>query len=109
MLEPASPAAATPGMRSGPPTVVLSSPRRVPVLSHPAPAYKKVAELIQAEAAAMVEDDTQRAQPRWERLPAGTRLRVWWEGCEDYFDCKILDWRVSYNDEKELVYTHRCV
>jgi len=41
--------------------VVLSSPRRVPVLSHPAPAYKKVAELIQAEAAAMVEDDTQRS------------------------------------------------
>jgi hypothetical protein len=48
-------------------------------------------------------------KPRWERLRAGTKLSVYWEGSDEYFDCKILDWRVAMDDEKNLVYTHRCL
>ena len=47
-------------------------------------------------------------KPRWERLQAGTRLRVWWDGSEEYFPCVMLGFRVAYNDDREVVYTHRC-
>ena len=61
------------------------------------------------EDAAAAEGTTKEPErPRWERLPSGTPLKVYWEGSDAYYDCKILDWRVGYSDEKELIYTHRC-
>ena len=71
----------------------------------------KVAQILAIDAEAGEPTDVKQAaaaKPRWERLPSGTPLRVWWEGNDDYYECKILDWRVGYNDAKELVYTHRC-
>ena len=63
---------------------------------------------VEAEAAALTNDVGAEPKPRWERLPSGTALSVWWSGSEDYFECKILDWRVKYNDDGQLVYSHRC-
>ena len=65
----------------------------------------KVAELMELEAEQKGGEET---KPAWERLPSGTKLRVWWDGSDDYFTCKILDWRVAHGDNGGLVYTHRC-
>ena len=48
------------------------------------------------------------AAPDWEALPAGTKLRVWWAGDEEYHDCTIKDWHVAVREDGELFYTHRC-
>lgn len=66
---------------------------------------------LKNDAGVSVEEDPrseEKKKPSWELLPSGARLRVWWEGCEEYYECTLLDWRVSYNDNRELVYTHRC-
>lgn len=49
------------------------------------------------------------AAPEWEALPSGTRLRVWWEGSGEYYECTILNWRVAVGDDGALFYTHRCL
>ena len=48
------------------------------------------------------------AAPDWEALPAGTRLSIWWEGNQEYFDCTISDWHVQVGGDGKLFYTHRC-
>ena len=53
-------------------------------------------------------DDVPQAAPDFEALPSGTRLRVWWEGSCDYFECIILNWRVAIGEDGDLFYTHRC-
>lgn len=73
------------------------------------PAAEKQGSCLDPQAlAAAVADSSGPEKPKWERLPSGTPLKVWWAGSEEYFDCKILDWRVGYNDDRQLVYTHRC-
>jgi hypothetical protein len=62
---------------------------------------------IPAEPAELVDAQEPR-KPKWERLRAGMKLRVWWDGCEEYYDCKVIDWRVSCDEDKNLQYTHRC-
>lgn len=52
--------------------------------------------------------DLHKSKPGWECLPAGTALRVWWDGCDEAYHCRILDWRVSLSEERALLYTHRC-
>ena len=44
----------------------------------------------------------------WEALPAGTRLRVWWAGSGEAFECTIRDWHVAVLKGGKLFYTHRC-
>lgn len=63
----------------------------------------KAAETIEAEA-----EGKALVKPRWERLPSGSKLQVWWAGSDEYFTCKILDWKVSHGPARELIYTHRC-
>lgn len=46
--------------------------------------------------------------PKWERLPSGTAIRVWWASAEEYYDAFILEWRIGYDENKQLSYTHRC-
>ena len=93
----------------------LAIPATPPSIQHSARSYEhaftKASKTLEGDAAASLEGDNTKvgAAVHWERLPSGTPLRVWWEGCEDYFDCKILDWRVGYDDDRQLVYTHRCV
>lgn len=45
----------------------------------------------------------------WEALPEGTRLKVWWEGSDEWFECTVLNWRVAIGEGGELFYTHRCL
>ena len=53
-------------------------------------------------------DEEPTAAPEFEALPSGTRLRVWWEGSQDYYDCVIINWRVAIGKDGNLFYTHRC-
>jgi hypothetical protein len=48
------------------------------------------------------------AAPDWEALPAGTKLRVWWEGNQAAFECTIRGWHVAIGENGNLFYTHRC-
>ena len=61
-----------------------------------------------SDAADAEQQQQQADQPRWERLQSGMKLRVWWEGCEEWFECTLLGFRVGYNASQEVVYTHRC-
>ena len=58
---------------------------------------------------AKLPDELPVAAPDWEALPSGTRLRVWWEGSQEYFECTILNWRVAIGEDGTLFYTHRCM
>lgn len=58
---------------------------------------------------ATIEEELPTAASDWEALPSGTRLRVWWAGSDEYFECTILNWRVAIGDGGELFYTHRCL
>ena len=47
-------------------------------------------------------------KPQWERLPADTSIRVWWASAEEYYECKILDWRFTTGEDNAVSYLHRC-
>ena len=80
----------------------------------------KVAKLLADKAAEVQEMMTPRydeddelstdapVKSRWERLPSGTSIRIYWDSADEYYDCKILDWRVGHKEDGTITYTHRC-
>ena len=71
-------------------------------------AMKRMAELAKAVKKPAPPTPEKMPAPDFEALPSGTRLRVWWEGSQEYYECTILNWRVAISEDGSLFYTHRC-